>query len=49
MTDSTQHFTVVSKTKIELLVLWKDVNIKLFDEYIEVFFFYRNRIFNQYL
>jgi hypothetical protein len=26
MTDSTQNFTVMSKAKIELLVLWKDVN-----------------------
>lgn len=25
MTDSTQNFTVMSKSKIELLVLWKDV------------------------
>jgi len=26
MTDSAQNFTVMSKTKIELLVLWRDVN-----------------------
>ena len=25
MTDSTQSFTVTSKTQLELLVLWKDV------------------------
>lgn len=28
MTDSTQNFTVTSKSKVELLVLWKDVRIK---------------------
>jgi hypothetical protein len=27
MMDSTQNFTVVAKTKLELLVLWKDVSI----------------------
>jgi hypothetical protein len=26
MTNSEQKFTVTSKTKLELLVLWKDVN-----------------------
>lgn len=29
MTDSTQSFTVTSKTKIELLVLWKEVNLNI--------------------
>jgi hypothetical protein len=27
MTNSRQKFTVTSKTKLELLVLWKDVNM----------------------
>ena len=26
MTNSRQQFTVTSKTKVELLVLWKEVN-----------------------
>lgn len=26
MTNSQQKFTITSKTKVELLVLWKDVN-----------------------
>jgi hypothetical protein len=27
MTNSKQNFTVMSKTKLELLVIWKDVKI----------------------
>ena len=30
MTDSTQNFTITSQTKLELIVLWKDVRKNLF-------------------
>jgi len=45
MTDSTQNFTVMSKAKVELLVLWKDVNINGCN-YLSIGCFFLYRILN---